>query len=667
MTDTPRPQRTLLHRIIASKTFYAACFCLILPLLIVWGCFRLEPSVTLPPLHSPFIGTVVAFLGLGGMAAAMLNLKIQGGGLPMNGFPAPRFVATGIYRLVPHPIYTCSVILAAGASVATGSAAGLYIFTPLIALGCAAIVWGYERQDLIRRFGTSSPPTWLSLPPPGHRHNTAFERLRAFLLPAIVWTALYFLGGHMILTEGAPSCRILGEQATPVIQQAGWIYVSIYPVLLLVILLQHSDALMRSFASSGILACALAFLVYILFPLSCPFLPFEPTTVGGRLLEWERSVDLNGGIAFPSYHALWAFLMLAALWRAIPGNIPRLLMLLWTLALCWSCVATGMHGWIDIIASALLTAGVLLRVPILRSIIRLSECLANSWHAWRIGPLRIINHAIYTFLAAAGGYYLVLALAGPPYLLASGIVTICSLAGAGIWAQLIEGSSQLLRPFGYYGAILGGIAGILLIATTSPLLPENGNDPWIIFGAMAAAAPWIQAIGRIRCIVQGCCHGRPVHTCHTHLGLRHTNPSSRVCALSPYTGIPLHATPLYSIAFNLLIGTILLRLWTASASVALIAGLYFALAGLSRFVEEAYRGEPQTRRAWGLTEYQWLAVAFVLAAFVIWSLPGGAAPAPAPDWLNATYWLALPVGLLYAFAMSMDFPNSHRRYSRLTG
>lgn len=387
--------------------------------------------------------------------------------------------------------------------------------------------------------------------------------------------------------------RILGEQATPVIQQAGWIYVSIYPVLLLVILLQHTDALMRSFAVSGILACALAFLLYILFPLSCPFLPFEPTTAGGRLLEWERSVDLNGGIAFPSYHALWAFLMLAALWRAAPGNLPRLLMLLWTLALCWSCVATGMHGWIDIIAAALLTAGVLLRAPILRSIIRLSECLANSWHAWRIGPLRIINHAIYTFLAAAGGYYLVLALAGPPYLLASGIVTICSLAGAGIWAQLIEGSSQLLRPFGYYGAILGGIAGILLIAATSPLLPENGNDPWIVFGAMAAAAPWIQAIGRIRCIVQGCCHGRPVHTCHTHLGLRHTNPSSRVCALSPYTGIPLHATPLYSIAFNLLIGTILLRLWTASASVALIAGLYFALAGLSRFVEEAYRENPK--------------------------------------------------------------------------
>lgn len=172
MTDSPRDHRTILSRIIAGKTFYAACFCLILPLLIVWGCFRLEPSVTLPPLHSPLIGTAAALLGLGGMSAAMLNLKIRGGGLPMNGFPPPRFVATGIYRLVPHPIYTCSVILAAGASVAAGSAAGLYIFTPLIALGCAAIVWGYERQDLIRRFGTSSPPTWLSLPPPGHRHNT---------------------------------------------------------------------------------------------------------------------------------------------------------------------------------------------------------------------------------------------------------------------------------------------------------------------------------------------------------------------------------------------------------------------------------------------------------------------------------------------------------------
>lgn len=664
---TASPRRSLPHRLIASRTFYAACFCILLPLLIAWGCIRLEPSVNLPPLHAPLIGTAIACLSLSGIIAAMCGLKIRGGGLPMNGFPPPKFVASGIYRLVPHPIYTCSVILMAGISVATGSAAALYIFTPLIALGCTAIVWGYERQDLIRRFGSSAPPTWISLPPGNNGTNTPFERLRAFILPAIVWTALYSIGSHMQLSDGAPSCRIFGEQAAPVIQQAGWIYVSIYPVLLLVILLQRTNSLMRQFAVSCILACSAAFLIYALFPLSCPFIPFDPDTTGGRLLAWERSVDLNGGIAFPSYHALWAFLMLAALWRAEPRILPRLLMALWTLALCWSCVATGMHGWIDIIASAILTTAILLRTPILRSIIRISERLANSWHAWRIGPLRIINHALYTFIAAAGGYYLVLALAGPQYLLAAGIVTLCSLLGAGIWAQLVEGSSQLLRPFGYYGAILGGTAGIILIAAASPILPEGGNNPWIIFGAMAAAAPWIQAAGRIRCIVQGCCHGRPVDTGHTHLGVRHTNPSSRVCALSPYTGIPLHATPLYSIALNLLTGVVLLRLWTASASIALIAGLYFALAGLARFVEEAYRGEPQTRRTWGLTEYQWLAVAFVLASFTIWSLPGGALPAPAPVWWSGACWIALPVGLLYAFAMSMDFPHSNRRYSRLTG
>lgn len=667
MTSPSAVQSHSRLRTVLGKIFYALCFCLIIPLLVVLSCRQLDPHLTLPPLHHRTIGIGISLLALTGIVSAMLGLKIRGGGLPMNGFPPSRFVSTGIYKLFPHPIYTCSVILCAGLSIATGSAAGLYLFTPLILLGCTAIVWGYERQDLIRRFGVSTPPTLMSLPPDKKEILTIPERIRYFLPPLILWGVLYFIGGYMQLGENETSCRFFGEADIPVNQQASWIYISIYPILLAIILLQRTAHLMRHFAANSMIACTAAFFLYILFPLSCPFLPYESNSLGGTLLAWERAFDLNGGIAFPSYHALWAGLMLAALWQALKNRLVRFLMVLWASALCWSCVVTGMHGWIDIIASLLLLGLVVPRATLLRHLMRIVEKLANSWASRRIGPLRIINHALYTFLAAAGGYYLVLTLAGQQNLLPSLIVMLCSLAGAGLWAQCVEGSPRLLRPFGYYGAILGGIAGILLVALGQGFHLLAGGSTWVLLGAMTAASPWIQAIGRLRCIVQGCCHGRPISATHAHLGLSHTNPSSRVCALSDYSGVPLHATPLYSIGMNLFIGAILLRLWTSAAPIGLIAGLYFALAGLSRFIEEAYRGEPQTRRFCKLSEYQWYAVGLLLAAFVLWLNPSSMIPAPAPVWWSHASWVAFPVGLIYAFAMSMDFPDSHRRYSRLTG
>ena len=182
-----------------------------------------------------------------------------------------------------------------------------------------------------------------------------------------------------------------------------------------------------------------------------------------------------------------------------------------------------------------------------------------------------------------------------------------------------------------------------------------------VMAAFAVAAPWTQAIGRLRCIVQGCCHGRPVEW-----GIRVTNPHSRIVKLAGFLGTPIHPTPLYSILANVVIGAVLLRLRIGDAGAFLIAGLYLVLAGRSRFVEEAYRGEPQTIHSAGLPLYQWLAIASVVLGMLLIPLPGQSlAPLHAP-----TYWLlvsSLLWALVCCFAMSVDFPNSNRRYSRLTG
>jgi hypothetical protein len=87
---------------------------------------------------------------------------------------------------------------------------------------------------------------------------------------------------------------------------------------------------------------------------------------------------------------------------------------------------------------------------------------------------------------------------------------------------------------------------------------------------------------------------------------------------------------------------------------------------MARFVEEAYRGEPQTRRLAGLPLYQWLAAGSAALGMVVMALRGP----PLPPMGGPAGWLLVISALwaaVSAFAMSMDFPASERRFSRLTG
>jgi prolipoprotein diacylglyceryltransferase len=176
------------------------------------------------------------------------------------------------------------------------------------------------------------------------------------------------------------------------------------------------------------------------------------------------------------------------------------------------------------------------------------------------------------------------------------------------------------------------------------------------------AAPLIQGVERLRCLVQGCCHGRPVPPMLP--GIRYTQPRARVCRIAGWRGVPIHATPLYSLLGNLVILGLLIRLWIEGADVAFIAGVYLLLNASARFMEEAFRGEPQTVRFGGLPIYQWLSIGCVLAGMGLSVLPAPAAPAW-HGWHAAPLAYALPLGLIVWAAMGVDFPESNARMSRL--
>jgi prolipoprotein diacylglyceryltransferase len=235
------------------------------------------------------------------------------------------------------------------------------------------------------------------------------------------------------------------------------------------------------------------------------------------------------------------------------------------------------------------------------------------------------------------------------------LAAFAALVGSALWAQWIEGSPALLRPVGFYG----GLLGICLAALAGPLL---GTPVWLLLGAYAVAGPYVQAVGRLRCLVQGCCHGSPTSD---SIGICYGHPRSRVCRLAPHlTNVPIHATPLYSILWNVATAIVVVRLWFLQAPLPIVAGVYLILNGLGRFVEEAYRGEPQTPVFARLRLYQWVALASVVSGALVTALGRSTgAPRPAPN--AASFAAGVFFGAITWFALGVDFPESNRRFSRL--
>lgn len=140
----------------AAEVAYGALFVVGLPLFLVLFSSRVHIAVAIP--KSPVVGVPVLAVGLVVMLWGMRDIWIRGTGLPMNAFPPPRLVTTGIYAVVPHPIYGGFVLACLGASLAFGSSSGALLTTPLVALAATALVLGHERPYLIRTFGELPRP-----------------------------------------------------------------------------------------------------------------------------------------------------------------------------------------------------------------------------------------------------------------------------------------------------------------------------------------------------------------------------------------------------------------------------------------------------------------------------------------------------------------------------
>jgi protein-S-isoprenylcysteine O-methyltransferase Ste14 len=631
-----------------GKWLYGAIFVLFVPIALTAWAMATADTVRIPPIVSPTFGLMIATAGGFLLTMGMANLWVYGGGLPMNAYPPPRYVAQGIFLLLPHPIYTGFTMLCVGVSVTVGSASGLWLVSPIVALSCAALVLGYERHDLRERFGRASMSL---LPAAGPTSPSTSERLACYAFVLLPWVVLY----KGVVALGTPPDAIAAwlafERSLPVLEWSEIFYASAYFFIGLAPLLARTRDDLRTFSVRGLWAMTLAVPLLLAVPLTAPPRPFTPNTMLGHWLACERMLD-GPATGFPSFRVIWTMLAAEVYARRWPRGAwwP----LGWALLISGSCVTTGQNALVNVLAGFAIVGVVTRGAAFWEAIRSGAERIANSWREWRIGSVRIINHGIYVGLGGTFGLWIAGSLVGSEHQTAVLVAGFAAVVGAALWAQYIEGSSQLLRPFGYYGGLLGGILGALVA-------PLFGASAWLILAAFSAGGPWAQAMGRLRCLVQGCCHGR---LAPDSLGIRYTHPRSRVCRLTAWAGLPLHPTPVYSILWNGFVASAIARLWILHAPLHLISGIYFVLTGLGRFVEEAWRGEPQTPVFARLRLYQWAAVASVVAGALMTAL-GHGGPAPTPHFEWRVLLASAVFGAFVWFAMGVDFPNSSRRFSRL--
>ncbi|MEO6221848.1 MAG: prolipoprotein diacylglyceryl transferase [Vicinamibacterales bacterium] len=184
-----------------------------------------------------------------------------------------------------------------------------------------------------------------------------------------------------------------------------------------------------------------------------------------------------------------------------------------------------------------------------------------------IDPARVMDLGIYLIIAALIGAKLMLI--------------------AVDWDYFRSQPRELLSLVRAGGVFYGGL--IAAVAVGLWLVRRYKLPVWTTADMMAPGIALGHVVGRFGCLMAGCCYGRPTDV---PWAVTFTDPLAAQNVGTPL-GIPLHPTQLYDAGAELLILGILLSTERKGKP---FAGrtfwLYLLLYGISRFIIEFYRGDP---------------------------------------------------------------------------
>ena len=201
-----------------------------------------------------------------------------------------------------------------------------------------------EQTEKARRPGSASV-----LAPDDDRTPLLRHRLVVFPLLFVPWLVMYEWVVYRGPAAGAIHSFLPGELGWPIWEWTEVPYFSPYVLVTLAPLLAPTNRVLRRFVTAGAAATVLVFLMFLTLPVIAPPRPFHPSGPLGHMMQIERALDRdNGTAAFPSFHVVWAFLGAALFAARWPRSAAA--WWLWAALVSASCVLTGMHSLMDVVA-----------------------------------------------------------------------------------------------------------------------------------------------------------------------------------------------------------------------------------------------------------------------------------------------------------------------------
>ena len=179
---------------------------------------------------------------------------------------------------------------------------------------------------------------------------------------------------------------------------------------------------------------------------------------------------------------------------------------------------------------------------------------------------------------------------------------------AGVWRAVLVWQGGLV----FHGGLAGGILAVTIY------LRFCHAPWWKTFDVLAAIVPLGQAITRIGCFLNGCCHGTPTDV---PWGVQFPAGSDAwvyqfehkiINALTSHT-VSVHPAQLYMVAGLVTMFVVLKVILNRKKTDGVVGFSYLALYGLLRFMVEFVRGDNDATLM-GLTLYQLISLALVAIA-----------------------------------------------------
>ena len=194
---------------------------------------------------------------------------------------------------------------------------------------------------------------------------------------------------------------------------------------------------------------------------------------------------------------------------------------------------------------------------------------------------------------------------------------IAALVGAKLmlvvveWDTFKKNPGELLSLVRVGGVFYGGLIFAFIVGLA--LVRRYRLPVWASADMYAPGIALGHVIGRLGCLLAGCCYGRETNV---PWAITFTDPVARENAGTPLD-VPLHPTQIYDAGAELIILAVLLMLERRGRTFhGRTFWLYILLYAISRFIIEFYRGDP--RGEWlGLSTSQLVSVALIPIAAIM--------------------------------------------------